>query len=237
MTPVKSFNLKIGTYNIFHAEKAGYDLSKIANNIKNKGLEIVGLQEVDNNTRRNGRVNQASGIASKLGYNYKFFKAINHDGGEYGLAILSKYPIVSSELIKLSSGLAEQRILAHAEINVNGTIVHFFVTHLSYDGEGGGASRTTQFKEVANKFAKYENFILMGDFNTRNLDEYNVIKNSALVNSKSNSVITYPDGKSPLDNIVYSTECFSAGGPNVVTNSYSDHYMLWSTLTYKQSAT
>jgi endonuclease/exonuclease/phosphatase family metal-dependent hydrolase len=162
-----------------------------------------------------------------------FFKAINHDGGEYGLAIISKYPIVKHELIKLSSGSAEQRILAHAEIDVNGTTVDFFVTHVSYDDEGGGASRAKQFKEIANKLANYDNFILTGDFNTRNLDEYSVIANSTLVNSKENNVVTYPDGRSPVDNIVYSTANFSDSGPNVVTNSYSDHYMLWSTLTYK----
>ena len=235
--PSKSFDLKIGSYNIFHAEKAGYDYSKIANTIKNSGLDIIGLQEVDHFTKRNGWTNQTSEIAAKLGYKHRvFFKAISHDGGEYGLAIISKYPILKHELIKLSSGSAEQRILAHAEIDVNGTVIHFFVTHLSYDGEGGGASRTKQFKEIANKLGNYNNFILTGDFNTRNLDEYNVIKNAALVNSKTNSVITYPDGRSPLDNIVYSTAHFTASGPNVVTNSYSDHYMIWSTLTYKEVA-
>ena len=162
-----------------------------------------------------------------------FFKAIDHDGGGYGLAIISKYPIVKHELIKLSSASSEQRILAHAELDVNGTTVHFFVTHVSYDGESGWASRTKQFKEIANKLANYDNFILTGDFNTRNLDEYSVIKNAALINSKENNVVTYPDGRSPVDNIVYSTSSFTGGTPNVVTNSYSDHYMLWSTLTYK----
>ena len=163
---------------------------------------------------------------------YNFFKAISHDGGEYGVAILSKYPITASQKINLSSGSAEQRVLGRAEINVNGQKINFFVTHLSYDGEGGGASRATQFQEVANKLASYGNFLLTGDFNTRNLDEYAVIKNSALVNSKTNTVITYPEGRSPLDNIVYSTANFTATAPNVVTESYSDHYMIWSTLTY-----
>ena len=230
----KSFDLRIGTYNIFHAEKAGYNLKKLADNISINGLDIVGLQEVDHFTKRNGNVNQTAEIAKYLGYKHRvFFKAIDHDGGGYGLAIISKYPIVKHELIKLSSASSEQRILAHAELDVNGTTVHFFVTHVSYDGESGGASRTKQFKEIANKLANYDKFILTGDFNTRNLDEYSVIKNAALINSKENNVVTYPDGRSPVDNIVYSTSSFTGGTPNVVTNSYSDHYMLWSTLTYK----
>ncbi len=231
-----TFNVRFASYNIFHAEKAGYDYSKIAKNITDNGIEIAGFQEVDNNTKRSGRVNQIKKIAEKSGYQYyKFFKAINHDGGEYGLGIVSKYPIESTNLIKLSSGSAEKRILAHAVINVNGTKVNFFVTHLSYDGEGGGSSRSKQFGEVATELAKYDNFVLSGDFNTRNLDEYNVIKGSALVNSKEDPKVTYPDGKSPLDNLVYSTATWRFGVINVVTNSYSDHYMVHSVGTFTKS--
>lgn len=228
-----TFKVRFASYNLFHAEKAGYDYGKIANNITSNKIDIVGFQEVDNNTRRCGKVSQIKKIAEKTGYaNYKFFKAISHDGGEYGLAILSKYPIESTNLIKLSSGSAEQRILAHAVINVNGEKINFFVTHLSYDGEGGGSSRSTQFKQIAAELSKYDNFVLSGDFNTRDLTEYEVIKGSALVNTKENPQITYPDGRSPLDNLVYSTSCWNFDKINVVTQSYSDHYMIHSLATY-----
>ena len=123
-------------------------------------------------------------------------------------------------------------ILAHAVINVNGERINFFVTHLSYDGEGGGSSRSTQFKQIAAELSKYDNFVLSGDFNTRDLTEYEVIKGSALVNTKENPQITYPDGRSPLDNLVYSTSCWNFDKINVVTQSYSDHYMIHSLATY-----
>ena len=106
------------------------------------------------------------------------------------------------------------------------------VTHLSYDGEGGGSSRSKQFSEVATELAKYDNFVLSGDFNTRNLDEYSVIAGSALVNTKENPQITYPDGNSPLDNLVYSTSVWKFEKINVVTQSYSDHYMIYASATY-----
>ena len=83
------------------------------------------------------------------------------------------------------------------------------------------------------KLAKYDNFVLSGDFNTRNLDEYSVISNSALVNAKENPQITYPNGSSPLDNIVYSTSSWSFENINVVTQSYSDHYMIHAQATFK----
>ena len=228
-----AMTLKVASYNIFHAEKAGYDLSKIAKNITDNGIDIVGFQEVDHFTKRNGNVNQMATLASLAGYPSNgrwFYPAIDHDGGEYGLGIMSRYPILKHDYIELSSGTAEQRILAHAEIDVNGTIVHFFVTHLSYDREGGGSSRAKQFNEIATKLAGYDNFILTGDFNTRDLTEYKVISNSAMVNSKG--AVTYPDGNSPLDNIVYSTKAWTFGEPTIVTKSYSDHYMIFAQGTY-----
>lgn len=233
--PINTFKLRFGTYNIYHAGN-NKDLTKIAKNITDNKLDIVGLQEVDNNTKRSGKINQVKKLGELTGYKYySFFKAISHDGGEYGLAILSKYPIKSTNKISLSSGSAEQRILGHAKIDVDGTEINFFVTHLSYDGEGGGSSRSKQFSEVATELAKYDNFILSGDFNTRNLDEYTVIKGSALVNNKENETITYPDGRSPLDNLVYSTSVWKFDKINVVKESYSDHYMVWTEFTYTEN--
>ena len=103
--------------------------AKIAKNITDNGIEIAGFQEVDNKTTRASKKEQIKEIANKTGYQYyKFFKAIDFQGGGYGLGIVSKYPIESTKLIKLSSGSAEQRILAHAVINVNGEKINFFVT-------------------------------------------------------------------------------------------------------------
>ena len=230
-----SFRLKFASYNIFHAEKAGYDVSKIAKNITDNGIEVVGFQEVDQNTRRSGRLDTMKKLSEATGYKYyAFFKAISFDGGEYGVGILSKYPIESTGSIKLTSG-DEQRVLGRATIVKNNTKINFFVTHLSYDGEDGTNSNTrkTQFAQIAAELKKYDNFVLSGDFNTRNLDEYDVIAGSALVNGKDNPQITYPDGRSPLDNLVYSTNVWTFGTPKIVTNSYSDHYMIYSQALYK----
>ena len=233
----KSDTLKVrcASYNIYHAGN-NKDLKKIAANITNNGIEIVGLQEVDNNTSRSGKVNQVKKLGELTGYQYyHFFKAIDHDGGQYGTAILSKYPIIESNKINLYSGSGEQRVLGHCVIDVNGEEINFFVTHLSYDEEAnnkGKGYREKQFTEVATELAKYDNFVLSGDFNTRNLDEYSVIEGSALVNSKEDPKITYPDGRSPLDNLVYSTSTWKFDEINVVTQSYSDHYMIYADGTF-----
>lgn len=232
-----SFRLKFASYNIFHAEKAGYDVSKIAKNITDNAIDVVGLQEVDQKTSRSGRLDTMKKLSEATGYKYYvFFKAISFQGGEYGLGILSKYPIESSGSIKLTSG-DEQRVLGRATIVKKNTKINFFVTHLSYDGEDGTNSNTrkTQFSQIASELAKYDNFVLSGDFNTRNLGEYSVIRKSALVNTKENPQITYPDGRSPLDNLVYSTNVWTFGDPKIIKNSYSDHYMICSQGVYKSA--
>ena len=232
--PQKKLTVKFASYNIYHGGNNS-DLKKIAANIKDNGIDVVGLQEVDNGVKRSGKVNQAQKLSQLTGLNYyAFFKAISLDGGSYGLAILSRYPIEKSNTIKLSSASSEQRVLGHSVINADGEKINFFVTHLSYDGESGGASRSKQFSEVASELAKYDNFVLSGDFNTRNLDEYSVISGSALVNLKEDPKITYPDGRSPLDNLVYSTSAWSFNKINVITESYSDHYMIFAQATYKK---
>ena len=230
-----TFRLRFASYNIFHAEKAGYDVSKIAKIITENAIDVVGFQEVDQNTSRSGRLDTMKKLSEATGYKYyAFFKAIDFQGGQYGVGILSRYPIESTGSIKLTSG-DEQRVLGRATIVKNNVRVNFFVTHLSYDGEDGtnSTTRKTQFSQIARELAKYDNFVLAGDFNTRNLNEYDVIKNSALVNGKENPQITYPDGKSPLDNLVYSTNVWTFGNPKIVTNSYSDHYMICSQGIYK----
>ena len=62
--------------------------------------------------------------------------------------------------------------------------------------------------------------------------EYDVIEGAKLVNTKENPQITYPDGKSPLDNLVYSSENWKFSKITVVTQSYSDHYMIHSQGTF-----
>ena len=126
--------LRFGSYNIKHGGDAGLDMSKLAKNIRAADLGIVGLQEVDQLTTRVNNINTMKRLSNHTGYDYyAFFKAIDFKGGEYGVGILSKYPILETERIELSSGKEEKRVLGRAKIDVNGLTVNFFVTHISFD--------------------------------------------------------------------------------------------------------
>jgi endonuclease/exonuclease/phosphatase family metal-dependent hydrolase len=99
--PVKKQRFKVMSYNIHHCNppSAGdkIDVEAIARVINAAKPDFVALQEVDVNTERSGKgKNQAKQLAELTGMKFYFSKAIDHQGGDYGVAVLSKFPIVDS---------------------------------------------------------------------------------------------------------------------------------------------
>lgn len=164
-----SGHLKVLCYNIHHANppsKPGViDIDAIVKVVKNSNADIVALQEVDRFTKRSGK-DEAKIIAEKLGMNYHFFKAIDHDGGEYGLAILSRYKLKDAKLIPLPQiNVAEKRILSHVTLAVLGKEFIFANTHL--DASRTHENRNVQMQHILKYFENYTlPIILCGDFNS-----------------------------------------------------------------------
>lgn len=166
--------IKVMSYNIHHANppskaKEGLiDLEAISRTIAAQAPDIVALQEVDVNTKRSGGVNEAVWLATKLKMNFYFFKAIDHDGGDYGIAILSKYPLSEGKTHQLPHNeetKAEPRVLGTATVQLpNGKKFRFASTHL--DAQKNEANRLMQVNEIA-KITLAENlpFIIAGDLN------------------------------------------------------------------------
>ena len=150
----KKLKLSVMTYNIRHAgppsKPVNVDVDTVAAVIKKYQPDVVALQEVDVHTKRSGQeINQAKVIGEKLNMYYYFSKAIDFDGGEYGVAILSKYPFDSVKTYKLPSANnhAERRVLALAYLRINSkTKMLFACTHM--DAETGDASRLLQMKAI-----------------------------------------------------------------------------------------
>lgn len=165
--------LKVMSYNIHHAnppsEPGKIDLEAIAKVIKDQKPDIVALQEVDVNTARSGKINEASMLALKLGFKSFFFaKAIDHEGGDYGVAILSKYPLSENQIHRLptqETTKGEPRVLATAQVTLpGGRKIRFGVTHL--DAQKSDTNRLLQVAEI-NKIAVAEQLplIVAGDLN------------------------------------------------------------------------
>lgn len=164
--------LKVMSYNIHHANppsrKDSIDIDAIVKVIKAQDPALVALQEVDVNTGRSGNRNQATEIAQKLGMQVFFGKAIDHDGGDYGVAILSKFPISDPKVYRLptleSTG-GEPRVLATVNLKLaDGRRMIFGSTHL--DAQRDSVNREMQIREI-NRIAALEKlpFVIAGDFN------------------------------------------------------------------------
>ena len=228
----QNVKLRFASYNIYHGGKAGYDMSKIAKNIIDNEIDVVGIQEVDRMTARSGGIDILIELSRATGYeHYAFFKTMSFDGGEYGTAILSRYPILESEKIFLESGNSEQRALGRATVDVGGRKISFFVTHLTFDSP---AIRAGQLSQVSGILSQKDNFVLAGDFNTFDLGALDCMDGVKRVNKLEALTVTFPENKLSIDNILYSEKAWSFGDINVVTNSYSDHYMIWAEAEFKE---
>jgi endonuclease/exonuclease/phosphatase family metal-dependent hydrolase len=167
-------SVKVLCYNIHHANppsKAGViDINAIANVIKQQQPDLVALQEVDVYTNRSGKtINQAAEIAKQSGMPYYFFaKAINYDGGEYGVAILSRYPIenmTNDALPTEESTKGEHRTLATVTVLLpQQKKILFACTHL--DAQAKDTNRFLQINKIVELLGKKEYpLIIAGDFN------------------------------------------------------------------------
>jgi endonuclease/exonuclease/phosphatase family metal-dependent hydrolase len=153
--------LRFMTYNIKHGELSS--LEDIANVIKGQSPDIVALQEVDVLTNRSGKVDQATRLGQLTGMYSAFVPSLlSYDGGQYGLALLSRYPIRSSQRIPLRSA-AEQRILALLEVEVDAQ--HLLPVGISHFGTTGSAERLDQAADVKAALTGKPWAIFAGDLN------------------------------------------------------------------------
>lgn len=153
---VMSYNIKL----------AGTGLQTIANVINTQDPDLVCLQEVDSCTGRSGSsIDQALELGKLTGMHYYFSKAMNYDGGGYGDAILSKWPLYERKRYVLSAGTGEPRQMAVIRTEKNGVMFKFGGTHLDHLGVAVGNS-LLQATEINNIVTGITHpFILGGDFN------------------------------------------------------------------------
>jgi len=91
--------LRVLSYNIHHGEgiDGKLDLPRIAKAIKAVEPDLVVLQEVDKGTQRTNRVDQPAELARQLDIRVVFGGNISFQGGDYGNAVLSRFPVSRSK--------------------------------------------------------------------------------------------------------------------------------------------
>lgn len=167
--------IKVLTFNIHHGRgmDGKLNLNRIAEVIKEDDADLIGLNEVDRCfSRRSGYVDQLSWLSETLNMNPAFGTAVSLRSkksdflGQYGNALLSRYPIAYQTNHPLLSvkGVFEGRALLEAEVHIQGQRLNIYVVHLSLSP----FKQNKQIEYILKKLSETRlPIILLGDFNMR----------------------------------------------------------------------
>lgn len=158
--------IRVMTYNIhvgIGMDKK-LDLKRIADVIKKENPDLVGLQEVDRGVQRTQRIDEIVELAKLTRMDYAFAFNLPYQGGQYGVAILSRFPIRATEH-RLYKNLreAERRGFIRAELKIDGQVIHFATTHLDYQHDDGRLFEAQQMLAFLSNVKGP--LIVVGDFN------------------------------------------------------------------------
>ncbi len=137
-----SFNIRVGygtkdwgmsPFELRHRKKT---LAPIIGAIRSCKADIVGLQEVL------GR-DQARKLAEQLSMNYAYaaHPTTSPYGRWWGVAVLSRYPIVEAKNFQISVGRGNSKTALRCSINVRGRIIHVISVHKDRDLNDGNSFR------------------------------------------------------------------------------------------------
>ncbi len=161
--------LRVLTYNIHHGRGTDgrFDYTRLADVIRRTNPDVVALQEVDRNTGRVSGVDQPAVLGEKLGMYHAFAEAMPYDGGQYGEAVLSRFPFESVTTHPLSADKGREPRAA-LEVVVrpwgkSGPAVQFTGTHLCHQAETTRVRQVEQIKQAIEAWPGPA--VLTGDFN------------------------------------------------------------------------
>lgn len=175
----ESVRLRVLTYNI-HKCIGGldrlYDPMRVAHVIARYEPDLVMLQEVDQHARRTNADRQVDLLGDFLGLRHRtYFPNVKiRGGGEYGNAMLSRFPLTETSNIDLTVPLKKKRSVLHARyrVRVGGDwgnrvrTLHVYNLHLGLSG----IERKIQLRKFleSHPFVGLHNqtpMIVAGDFN------------------------------------------------------------------------
>jgi len=125
---VKPLVLRVMTYNIHVGVGMDQklDLERIADVINHERPDLVGLQEVDRGVRRTQGVDEIGELSKLTRMNYAFAHNLDYQGGEYGVAVLSRFPIKNIDHRKFENRReSERRGMLRVEVETAGRLINF----------------------------------------------------------------------------------------------------------------
>jgi endonuclease/exonuclease/phosphatase family metal-dependent hydrolase len=230
--------LRVMTYNIHVGVGMDkrQDLARIAAVIRRERPDLVGLQEVDRGVERTGRVDEIRELARLTGMDYAFAHNLNYQGGQYGVAVLSRFPILAIDHRRyLNTREPQRRGFIRVEVEVKGRRVSFVTTHLDWQHEDGRLYEARQMLDALNSVRGP--VIVTGDFNEEpDGGAYQLMLKSgfadaspggmSVVDKEPENVATYPADKPSkrIDYVFYRVDGKTRQlGGAVIDTPASDH--------------
>ena len=158
--------LRVMTYNIHVGVGMDkkLDLQRIADVINNEHPDLVGLQEVDRGVKRTEEKDEIAELAKLTRMDFAFAHNLDYQGGQYGVAILSRSLIQKREHQMYENRReAERRGMLRVEVEVDGKTINFVTTHLDYQDKDGRLFETEQLLKFLEGVSAP--LIVAGDFN------------------------------------------------------------------------
>jgi len=221
------FRLKVMSFNVrMSGELTLYSVTPFADLIRQYNPDMIALQEIDYKVARSNNKDFVTELGAALGMFPVFGKAISSGSGEYGVAVLSKYPFTSirTELLPKPDGTKEQRAVLITEIQFpSGQNLRFASTHLDHSSD---AVRSVMANAVNAYLLKGDMpTVLGGDFNAKP-DESTIATGMQQWNRICTDDPTYPN--SPTSKIDYlfgypKTGCRTVSYQVIRQTNISDH--------------
>lgn len=138
--PAPDRTVNVLVYNIHAGKdaKGAGNLERVAEIVTSTRTDVALLQEVDVNTLRSGLVDQVAELAERTGLRDLFGRTLDYDGGEYGIGVLTRWPVPHDTLFHLrvvprqerAGGSYEPRGVLHVLIATPHGPLHILNTHL-----------------------------------------------------------------------------------------------------------
>jgi endonuclease/exonuclease/phosphatase family metal-dependent hydrolase len=156
--------LRVVTFNV----KWGRQVDRVAELLRAPPLldaDLVCLQEMD--------PRGVERLAGALGYDYVYYPAVYHPRAhqDFGNALLTRWPVREDRKIILPERNRfrdMQRVTVAATVDMAGTPLRVYCTHLDTMSGIEGAQRLRQVNTLLADAAPHRRVIVMGDFNNRN---------------------------------------------------------------------
>lgn len=233
--------IRIVSYNI----RLGLDsaITRIGEVLAGLGGDLVCLQEVGRFWSMGEPIDMRSALLAETGSRYGVFApALQAGQGQYGIAVLSRFPLRVVDRRPLPRRADEPRALLACQVDTPQGQLHLLTSHLSVvDGDRPGQCRAVVDWVRATGWARQGRLVLAGDLNAQLEDPVLVDLTqalelrSALLEATGRTHPTYPTEapEAAIDHVLVSRDLVVTGA-GVAAEAGSDHLPIWADVEFER---